>query len=72
MSMMPWLELNAKQRKAMKWVNGLGHDMAVSPGAVGWLIEHGYLKPSAENERRLILTEKGQTAWDACPEHEKT
>lgn len=69
--MMLWLKLNAKQRKAMKWVSGLGHDYAVSPGAVGWLLEHGYLKPDAENERRLAFTEKGQKTWDDCPEWEK-
>ena len=40
--MSPWHELNAKQRKSMKWVAGLGHDMAVSPGAIGWLLANGY------------------------------
>lgn len=69
--MNPWLELNGKQRKAMKWVAGLGHDVAVSPGAVGWLLEHGYLTTDADNERRLRFTTKGHTAWNSCPEHEK-
>lgn len=70
--MNPWHELNAKQRKSMKWVAGLGHDMAVSPGAIGWLLQNGYLKHDNDTGRSLSFTEKGQAAWDACPEYEKT
>ena len=66
-----WYCLNAKRRQAMKWVAGLGHDIAVSPGAIGWLLAEGYLKIDTDTDKRLAFTEKGQAAWDSRPEYEK-
>jgi hypothetical protein len=70
--MSPWQALNANQRKTMKWIAGLGNDMAVSPAALFWLVENGYLEANPENDRGLVLTAKGKAAWDARPQREKT
>ena len=69
--MSDWGKMNARQRKSMKWVAGLGHDMAVSPGAIGWLLANGYLQTDSETDKRLSFTKKGQEVWDGRAEYEK-